>query len=64
MGETLGQRIFRAVVSTVVALLGSGAILYYGYFNVPLVNQYWLIPAIVVITYLLYKDIRIIKGKE
>lgn len=64
MTETLGQRIFRAVVATTVSLLGSGAVLYYGFTKYLMVQQYWFIPAAIIVTYLLYKDIKIIKGED
>lgn len=64
MVETLGQRIFRAIIATTVAALGGGAILYYGYLHYPMVRQYWLVPAAIAVIYLLYKDTKIIKGKD
>ncbi|QUH21967.1 hypothetical protein [Alkaliphilus sp. B6464] len=62
--ETLGQRIFRIIVSNIGALVVFYMMLLYGRENVPLVEQYWKIPFSLLTTYLLYQDFMILIGKD
>lgn len=64
MIETLKQKLFRALIASTVALCGGGAILFYGYRHYQTVQQYWIIPAAIMIGYVLFKDIQIIKGRN
>lgn len=61
--ETMLQRIFRIIISNIVALIVFYLMYLYGIENVPMVDQYWHIPFSLLVTYLLYEDYKILTGR-